>query len=60
MALSSKARKFMQVWTVFMGLMFFARCAEEAFPKLKVIMAKQRGAEPAAQAPRSAPPAPAR
>jgi hypothetical protein len=41
MPMSSKARRFMQIWTMIAGLMFFAQCAMQAQPYLKVIMAKK-------------------
>jgi len=45
MALSPRgriyARRFMQLWVVLGGLMFFARCADQAQPYLHVIMGKQ-------------------
>jgi hypothetical protein len=44
MAFSNKARRFMKVWVVFSGLMFFGQCALRAQPYLKVIM----GHKPAA------------
>jgi len=52
MALSARgriwARRFMQVWVLLGGIMFFAQCVERAQPYLKVIMGKQHAAhEPA-------------
>ena len=45
MALSSRTRKFMQLWVVLGGLMFFARCFDQAQPYLRVILGQPRNAE---------------
>ena len=42
--LSSRARKFMQIWVVLAGLMFFVRCADQARPYLRVILGQQKPA----------------
>lgn len=44
MAFSGRARKWMQVWVVLAGLMFFAKCAVQARPYLSVIFGPQRAA----------------
>ncbi|MET0339853.1 MAG: hypothetical protein ABW252_02585 [Polyangiales bacterium] len=38
MAFSDQARKWMKVWVVLAGLMFFAQCALQARPYLGVIL----------------------
>jgi hypothetical protein len=41
MAFSHGARKFMKVWVLLSGLMFFAQCALRAEPYMKVILGQK-------------------
>ncbi len=42
MPVSRRMRRFMQVWAVLAALMFFARCADQARPYLRVIFGSQQ------------------